>query len=325
MVVDGERTVKPLEDVRIISLEQYGAGPFGSLQLADLGAEIIKIEDPALGGDVARYVPPFAKGEDSLFFESFNRNKKSINLDITNEAGREVFEMLVGNADAVFSNLRGDVPEKLRIRYEDLAHCNEAIVCCSLTGFGMTGPRRAEPGYDYIIQGLSGWMNLTGEPGGPPMKSGLSLVDYSGGFVAAIAILAGLHAARRDGVGSDCDLSLYDTAISLLTYPATWHMTAGFEPQRTRHSAHPSLVPFQNFETSDSWIVVGCAKEKFWQRLIGVLELPEIAKDERFATFDARFTHREELLPVLEARFLARTSREWIEILQRSGVPCSHY
>ena len=315
--------MKPLEDVRIISLEQYGAGPFGSLQLADLGAEIIKIEDPALGGDVARYVPPFAKGEDSLFFESFNRNKKSINLDITNEAGREVFEMLVGNADAVYSNLRGDVPEKLRIRYEDLAHCNKAIVCCSLTGFGMTGPRRAEPGYDYIIQGLSGWMNLTGEPGGPPTKSGLSLVDYSGGFVAVIALLAGLHAARRDGVGCDCDLSLYDTAISLLTYPATWHMNASFEPQRTRHSAHPSLVPFQNFETSDSWIVVGCAKEKFWQRLVVALELPEIAKDERFTTFGSRFTNREELLPALEARFLDRTTREWIEILQRSGVPCS--
>lgn len=315
--------MKPLQDVRVISLEQYGAGPFGSMQLADLGAEIIKLEDPTLGGDIARYIPPFAEAEDSLFFESFNRNKKSMNLDITNEAGREVFEILVSNADAVYSNLRGDVPEKLKIRYEDLAHCNKAIVCCSLTGFGMTGPRRAEPGYDYILQGLSGWMDLTGEPGGPPTKSGLSLVDYSGGFVAAIALLAGLHAARRDGVGCDCDLSLYDTAISLLTYPATWHMTAAFEPQRTRHSAHPSLVPFQNFETSDSWIVVGCAKEKFWQRLIAVMELPEIARDERFATFASRMTHREELLPVLEVRFLTRTTREWIEMLQRGGVPCS--
>ena len=159
------------------------------------------------------------------------------------------------------------MPEKIKIRYEDLKHLNPAIVCCSLTGFGMTGPRRNEPGYDYVLQALAGWMDLTGEPEGPPSKSGLSMVDYSGGFVAAISLLAGIHAARRDGVGMDCDVSLYDTAIGMLTYPATWHLNAGFQPARTRHSAHPSLVPFQAFEAKDGWIVVGCAKEKFWQRL----------------------------------------------------------
>lgn len=314
--------MKPLADVRIVSLEQYGAGPFASRQLAQLGAEVIKIEDPSAGGDVGRYVPPYRNGEDSLFFETFNLDKLSISLDVRSDAGRRVFEDLVAKSDVVFSNLRGDVPEKLRIRYEDLKHCNPAIVCCSLTGFGMVGSRRHEPGYDYILQGMAGWMDLTGEPDGAPTKSGLSLVDYSGGFVAAISLLAALHAARRDGVGSDCDISLYDTALSLLSYPATWHLTAGYLPARTRHSAHPSLVPFQNFETADGWIVVGCAKEKFWKRLVEVLDLPELASDERYATFDERREARDELLALLEKRFKERTSAEWLEPLRAAGVPC---
>ena len=155
----------------------------------------------------------------------------------------------------------------MRIRYDDLKHLNPAIVCCSLTGFGMTGSRSSQPGYDYILQGVAGWMSITADPDAPPTKTGLSLVDYSGGYVAAISLLTALHAARRDGVGADCDLSLYDTAVSLLNYPATWYLNRGWVPQRTRNSAHPSLVPFQNFEAEDGWMVVGCAKEKFWRRL----------------------------------------------------------
>jgi crotonobetainyl-CoA:carnitine CoA-transferase CaiB-like acyl-CoA transferase len=314
--------MKPLEDVRILALEQYGAGPFGTVHLADMGAEVIKIEDPRVGGDVGRYVPPFQQGEDSLFFETFNRNKRSLSLDITNTAGREVFEDLVKIADAVYSNLRGDVPARLRIRYDDLKHLNPAIVCCSLTGFGMSGPRSAEPGYDYILQGLAGWMSLTGEPDGPPTKSGLSLVDFSGGFVAIIALLVGLHAARRDGTGMDCDVSLFDTAINLLSYPATWHLTAGFEPQRTTHSAHPSVVPFQNFQTADGWIVVACPKEKFWQQLTVAIERPELATDERFTTFATRRTHAKELLAILTEVFRTQTSAYWLTRLKEAGVPC---
>ncbi|WP_326822151.1 CaiB/BaiF CoA transferase family protein [Streptosporangium sp. NBC_01756] len=264
--------MRPLEDIRIVAVEQYGAGPFGSLHLADLGAEVIKIEDPSTGGDVGRYVPPYAEGEDSLFFETFNRNKKSLSLDLSTEAGRTVFEDLVRVSDAVHSNLRGDVPAKMRVTYDDLRHLNPRIVCCSLTGFGMTGPRSAEPGYDYILQGLAGWMELTGEPDGPPAKSGLSLVDFSGGLVAAVALLAGVHRARRDGVGCDCDLSLYDTAMSMLTYVGTWALNTDFQPRRMPGSAHPSLVPFQNFRAADGWLVVGCAKEKFWHRLAALLD-----------------------------------------------------
>ncbi|PZM97919.1 MAG: CoA transferase [Actinobacteria bacterium] len=315
--------MRPLEDVRIIAIEQYGAGPFGSVHLADLGAEVIKIEDPRTGGDVGRYVPPYQEGEDSLFFETFNRNKRSLSLDLSTPAGRAVFEELVKVSDAVYSNLRGDVPKKIRITYDDLKHLNPKIVCCSLTGFGMTGPRHKEPGYDYILQGLAGWMDITGEPDGPPTKSGLSLVDYSGGLVAAISLLAGLHAARRDGVGMDCDVSLYDTAITMLTYPATWHLNKGYTPARTRHSAHPSLVPFQAFQAKDGWFVVGCAKEKFWQRLAQVIGHPEWAEPgSPYATFAGRQKHSKELLAKLEEIFKQRTVDEWLSVLYPASIPC---
>ncbi|MCU1557699.1 MAG: L-carnitine dehydratase/bile acid-inducible protein [Microbacteriaceae bacterium] len=314
--------MKPLADVRIIAIEQYGAGPFGSVHLADLGAEVIKIEDPSSGGDIGRYVPPYQRGEDSLFFEAFNRNKRSISLDLSTPEGREVFEDLVRVSDVVYSNLRGDVPAKIGITYDDLKSVNPQIVCCALTGFGMTGPRANEPGYDYVLQGMAGWMDITGEPSGPPTKSGLSIVDYSGGLVAAISILAGVHAARRDGAGMDCDISLFDTAISMLTYPAIWNLNGDFEPKRTHHSAHPSLVPFQAFPTSDGWIVVACPKEKFWRRLAVVVGRPELAADEKFATFAARARNAGELIPILEEIFASRTEEEWLELLRAAGVPC---
>jgi crotonobetainyl-CoA:carnitine CoA-transferase CaiB-like acyl-CoA transferase len=315
-------TRRPLEDIRIVAVEQYGAGPFGSVHLADLGADVIKIEDPRNGGDVGRYVPPHQSGEDSLFFEAFNRNKRSLNLDLIGAAGQSVLRDLVACSDAVYSNLRGDIPERLHLRYADLCASNPRIVCCSLSGFGMTGPRRAEPAYDYILQGMTGWMSLTGEPDGPPAKSGLSLVDYSGGYVAALALMSGIHAARRDGIGMDCDTSLFDVAMGMLTYVATWNLTAGQVPQRMAHSAHPSIVPFGAFETADGWIVVVCAKEKFFVRLCDVLGTPELALDPRFESASARYRHRADLLPVLEAALRAKRSSEWLALLREAGVPC---
>ncbi|MDX6236362.1 MAG: hypothetical protein QOG10_1177 [Kribbellaceae bacterium] len=314
--------MRPLEDVRIISLEQYGAGPFGSVQLADLGADVVKVEQPAGGGDIGRYVVPMQHDEDSVFFEVFNRNKRSLSLDIGTPAGRAVFEDLVRVSDVVYSNLRGDVPAKLGIRYDDLKHLNPAIVCCSLSGFGMTGPRSAEPGYDYVLQGIGGWMDLTGEPGGPPTKSGLSVVDYSGGLNAAISILAALHAARRDGVGADCDVSLFDTAISMLTYPAAWALNSDFVPTRTHHSAHPSLVPFQAFPAADGWIVVACPKEKFWRRLADAIGRPELADDARFNSFAQRRRNVDVLVPLLESVFSTRSADAWVSALAAAGVPC---
>jgi len=311
----------PLADVRILAVEQFGAGPWGTLQLADLGADVIKIEDPAVRGDVGRYVPPFQEGESSLFFETFNRNKRSVSLDLRHIEGRAVFEDLVRVADVVYSNLRGDQPAKLRLVYDDLKDVNPRIVCCSLSGFGMTGPRAGEGGYDYMMQGLAGWMDLTGEPDGPPTKSGLSLVDLSGGYVSTIAVLAGLWRARRDGVGCDCDISLFETALHELVYVGTWAATKGYTPPRRSNSAHPSIVPFQNFATADGWIVVACPKPKFWERFCGAIERPELAADERFADFAARDRNRDELTPLLERALVERTSAEWLAIFAAAGVP----
>ena len=314
--------MRPLEDVRIIAVEQFGAGPFGTVHLADLGADVIKIEDPRTNGDVGRYVPPFQHGEDSLFFETFNRNKRSLSLDITSAAGRRIFEDLVATADAVVSNLRGDVPAKLRIQYEHLKHINPKIVCVSLSGFGNVGPRAAEPGYDYILQGMCGWMSLTGEPNGPPAKSGLSLVDFSGGFVLTAATLAGIHAARRDGVGMDCDLSLYDTAMNLLSYPGTWALTENHVIGRTTRSSHPSLVPFGNYPTADGWIVLTCAKDKFWERLCAAIGRPDLLDDARFVDFEQRRLNKVACEAEIDDALRAHTTDDWLEILTAAGVPC---
>jgi crotonobetainyl-CoA:carnitine CoA-transferase CaiB-like acyl-CoA transferase len=310
-----------LADVRILSVEQFGAGPWATLQLSDLGADVIKIEDPAAGGDVGRYVPPFQEGEDSLFFETFNRNKRSISLDLRAPSGRQVFNDLVAVVDVVFSNLRGDQPARLGLTYEALKQFNPGIVCCSLSGFGMSGPRSAEGGYDYVMQGLAGWMSPTGEPAGPPTKSGLSLVDLSGGYVAAIAIMAGLWRARREGVGCDCDISLFETALAELCYVGTWTASRDYEPPRRASSAHPSIVPFQNFATADGWLVVACPKEKFWQALCRVLDRPQLAGEERFSDFAGRDRHRDELLPLLEEAFVERTTDEWLQALRDAGIP----
>ena len=313
----------PLADVRVVAVEQYGAGPWGTLQLADLGAEVIKIEDPAAGGDVGRYVPPFQEGEDSLFFETFNRGKKSVSLDLRHPEALGVLHDLVRVSDAVYSNLRGDQPSKLGLTFDQLRAVNPRVVCCSLSGFGMTGPRAKEGGYDYMMQGLAGWQSLTGEPGGPPTKSGLSLVDLSGGYASAIALLAGLWRARRDGVGCDCDVSLFETALHELMYIGPWAATHGYVPPRRRNSAHPSVVPFQNFETADGWLVVGGVKQDAWERLCAVLGRPELNDDPRFATRAGRNEHRDDLLPILEEAFRSRTTDEWLEALVAAGVPAS--
>jgi crotonobetainyl-CoA:carnitine CoA-transferase CaiB-like acyl-CoA transferase len=313
----------PLADLRVVALEQFGAGPFGTMQLADLGAEVIKIEDPSVGGDVGRYVPPFADGESSLFFESFNRNKQSVALDLRTPDGRHAFEELVRGADAVFSNLRGDQPAKLRLRYADLADVNPKIVCVSLSGFGMTGPRSNQGAYDATMQALTGWMSVTGGPDEPPTKSGLSLVDFSAGYVGAIAILAAVWGARRDGVGCDVDLSLYETALALLTYMGTWTASRGWTPQRIADSSHQTVIPFQAFPAADGLLVVACAKEALWRKLCAALGEPELADDERFNSFAARRDNRVAVVARLKELFGRRTVREWIEVLTDAGVPCS--
>jgi len=311
-----------LDGLRIITVSQFGAGPFGTQLLADLGAEVIKIEDPAVGGDVARHVGPYAAGGDSLYFQSFNRGKKSLTLDLKHPDGQAILHDLVRVSHAVYNNLRGDLPAKLGLTYAALGQVNPAVVCCSLSGFGATGPRAAEPAFDYMIQGYAGWMSVTGEPDGPPGKCGVSVVDFAGGYASMAALLAGLWDAQRTGVGRDIDISLLDTAVSMLSYFAIWALNRNWQADRVADSGHQSLVPAQNFPTRDGWIVVFCNKEKFWQSLVDALELPEVARDPRFASFGDRLAHKDALIPILKARFAERTTDDWLVRL-RGRVPCA--
>ncbi|MFQ5830200.1 MAG: CaiB/BaiF CoA transferase family protein [Candidatus Methylomirabilia bacterium] len=312
----------PLEGVRILAVSQFGAGPFGTTVLADLGAEIIKIEDPAVGGDVARYVPPFEGAGDSLYFQAFNRGKKSLALNLQHPDGQAAFHDLVRVSDGVYNNLRGDQPAKLGLTYETLKSVNPKIVCCSLSSFGSTGPRASEPGYDYLIQGYAGYMSVTGEPDGPPEKCGVSVIDFAGGYVSMLGLMIGLLDAQRTGVGRDVDISLMDTAVAMLSYFAAWTLNRDWEPKRTADSSHQTLVPSQNFQTADSWLVIFCAKAKFYQNLVEAIGLPELARDPRFATFPDRLRNKADLLPVLQARFKERTTEEWLTRL-RGKVPCA--
>jgi crotonobetainyl-CoA:carnitine CoA-transferase CaiB-like acyl-CoA transferase len=309
-------THPPLHGIRSIAISQFGAGPFATMMLADLGAEVIKIEDPSSGGDVARYVPPTATETDSLYFQSLNRGKKSITLNLRSESGREVFRQLVEKSDAVFNNLRGDLPDRLGLTYEVLKAVNPAIVTCSLSGFGRTGPRAAEPGYDALVQAYAGYMSLTGGPSEPPTRSGVSLIDFAGGLAAALGLVAALLDARTTGVGRDVDVALLDTGISMLTYLAAWRLNSSWQPERVENSAHQTIVPAQNFQTLDGWVSVFCAKEVFWQRLANGLGLGHLVEDERFKTFVDRHQNKRELLPMLESSFARRTTAEWLGLLQ---------
>jgi crotonobetainyl-CoA:carnitine CoA-transferase CaiB-like acyl-CoA transferase len=312
----------PLHGLRILTVSQFGAGPFGTQLLADLGAEVIKLEDAAVGGDVARHVGPYAGETDSLYFQSFNRGKKSITLDLKHPEGQSVLRDLVRVSHGVYNNLRGDLPAKLGLTYAALRDVNPAIVCCSLSGFGATGPRASEPAFDYLIQGYAGWMSITGEPDAPPGKCGVSVVDFAGGYASMAALMAGLWDATRSGVGRDIEMSLLDTAVSMLSYFAIWALNRDWEPSRVADSGHQALVPAQNFPTRDGWIVIFCNKEKFWDALVNALELGAVGRDPRFATFADRLAHKDVLVPILKARFAARTTAEWLARL-RGKVPCA--
>jgi crotonobetainyl-CoA:carnitine CoA-transferase CaiB-like acyl-CoA transferase len=312
----------PLEGLRILSVSQFGAGPFGTQMLADLGADVVKIEDPGVGGDSARYVPPFQGEGDSPYFQSFNRGKRSLALNLRHPDGQSVFRDLVRVSDAVFNNARGDLPEKLGLTYEQLRDVNPRVVCCSLTGYGRTGPRAAEPAFDYLVQGYAGYMSVTGEPDGPPGKCGVSVIDFAGGYAAMVGLMVGLFDAQRTGVGRDVDISLLDTAVSMLSYFAIWTLNRDWTAERTRDSAHQTLVPAQNFPTRDGWIVIFCNKEKFWRDLVETLGAPALAEDPRFGNFADRFRHREALLPLLRERFATRTTTDWLDRL-RGRVPCA--
>jgi len=309
----------PLAGLRVLAVEVYGAGPFGTTHLADLGAEVIKIE-PREGGDVSRAVGPYFLGEDdSVFFQSLNRNKKSLTLDLKHPKGREVLDRLAATADGLLSNLRGDQPEKLRIRHADLAHANPKLVCAHLSAYGRDGARKSWPGYDYLMQGEAGFLGLSGEPGGPPARMGLSIVDYATGTMCALGLLAGILEARRTGRGRDLDASLYDVAMHLLSYPAAWYLNHGLVTERVARSAHPFIVPSQLYRTKDGWIFVMAQTQRFWALLAGALERADLGA--KYPDFESRREHRDELTAILDAEFSKRTTDDWLGRL-RGTVPC---
>jgi crotonobetainyl-CoA:carnitine CoA-transferase CaiB-like acyl-CoA transferase len=305
----------PLEGMTVIAVEQYGAGPFGTMFLGDLGADVIKIETPSTSGEIGRQVGPYFFGENnSHFFQSFNRNKRSMTLNLKSDEGIKIFHQLVAEADAVINNLRGDLPEKLGLTYQDLKDVNPKIVCTHLSAYGREGVRKNWPGYDYLMQAETGYLSVTGEPGQPPSRFGLSIVDMMTGLMASYSLVSGVIGARKHGVGQDLDVSLFDTALQNLCYLATWYLNEGVVQGREPRSAHPSLTPSQLYKTKDGWIFLMCNKEKFWSILADKINRPEWKNDPRFFTFKERLENREILTEMLDGALSEKTSEEWISI-----------
>lgn len=302
----------PLAGYRVLAAEQYGAGPYGTMFLAQLGADVIKIEPPK-GGDSARQSGPFYLGDDdSLFYQTFNLNKRSLTLDTRTPAGRAVLHRLVERADAVTNNARGDLPAKLGLDYATLGAVNPAIVCVHASAYGRTGDRASWPGYDYLMQAEAGFMAMTGAPEDPPTRFGLSMVDFITGTMLATATLAGLIEARATGIGRDFDLALLDAALHQTSYPALWYLNQGFETGRAARSAHPSVTPSQALRTADGWVFVMAQLPKFWTLLVDAIGVPELKDDPRFATVPDRLAHRAELTAILDAIFMAQPTAYWV-------------
>lgn len=306
--------IKPLADIRVLAIESYGAGPWATLQLADLGAEIIKIETPPFG-DVSRMVPPGAKDGDSLFYQCLNRGKKSITLDLKKPGGMEVLYRLLPAVDVLFANPKGTMPDKMGLTYEHLKEYNPKLVCCFLTGYGRVGPKKGHPGYDYLAQALSGMVWMGGEPDGPPARCGVSVIDMAAGTNAAFLIMAAIHQVRTTGKGCTVDTSLLETAVSYANYLNSWHLTTGWEPKKLPLGAHQTIVPSQLFQTRDSWLMVMAQQDKFYVSLVKEIGLPELAEDSRFKGMKERLKNREVLLATLSERFKTRSTVEWIHLL----------
>ncbi|WP_448579180.1 CaiB/BaiF CoA transferase family protein [Thermaurantiacus sp.] len=305
----------PLAGVRILSLEQYGAGPYGTMCLAQMGADVIKLEPPR-GGDSSRATGPFFLGDDdSLFYQTFNLSKRSITLDLKTEGGQAIFHRLVATADAVTNNARGDQPAKLGLDYRALSRVKPSIVCVHASAYGRGNARESWPGYDYLMQAEAGFLMMTGEPEAPPTRFGLSMVDFMTGQMLATATLAGIMGARASGIGADYDVALLEAALHQTSYPATWYLNEGHETGRAPRSAHPSVTPSQLFRTGDGWIFVMAQLPKFWIRLVDAIGAAHLADDPRFRTVADRLKHRAELTDALDSIFMTRPTAHWVERL----------
>ena len=305
----------------VLDLTQMLSGPYASLLLADLGARVIKIEDPGTGDRIRGMGPHFNQGE-SAYFLAVNRSKESVCLDLRQEKDRETFYKLVEKADVVLDNFRPRVLEKLGLEYEILKARNPRIIQLSLSAFGQTGPYREAPAFDLTLQALSGAMSVTGEPGRDPVRLGLPMGDLAGGTFAAMAISAALYRREKSGEGCRIDVSLLDCMVSLLTYMAGYYWHSGIVPGPIG-SGHQSVVPYQAFKTGTIYIIIAVFVEKFWKALCEVLGLPEIAEDPRFNSNLQRLKNKEVLIPMLQDCFLQKPGEEWLEKLTAAEVPCA--
>ncbi|NRD89652.1 CoA transferase [Sphingopyxis sp. BSNA05] len=307
---------QPLKGFRVLSAEQYGAGPYGTMFLAQLGADVIKIEPPR-GGDTARHVGPhWLREQESLYFQSFNLNKRSLTLDLRSDEGIEILHKLVSNSHVMANNLRGDVPAKIGLDYEALKTVNPAIVCAHVSAYGRDNERAKWPGYDYLMQAEAGFCALTGEPDGPPVRFGLSMVDFMSGTQMAVGLLAALLDAQRSGEGCDVDVDLLSAAVHQTSYPALWYMNEGDVTKRAPRGAHPSATPSQMFKAADGWMFVMAQLPKFWTILCERIGQQALMTDPRFDTPANRLTNRTELSAVLDGIFSTRPIAHWMELLQ---------
>jgi succinate--hydroxymethylglutarate CoA-transferase len=315
----------PLQGLRLLCFESWGAGSFGGMMLAQLGAEVISVENPAVGGNTLRRMGPYyldAAHQESEGFLAANLNKRSFTLNLKTPEGQEILHKLVKTADAVLDNLRGDVPDKLGITYEALKEANPKIVCAHISGYGRTGPRAGWPGYDFLMQAEAGWMSVTGEPGSIPAKVGVSVVDLMGGLYGALGLLAAVIAARETGVGRDIDTNLLDIALTSLVYQGVWYLNEGLVETCQPRSAHTAEAPCQLYRTQDGWLYIACLLPKFWERLCEILARQDLLADPRFATNDSRMAHREELTTILDQEFHRKKTSAWLTELQ-GIVPCA--
>ncbi len=303
---------KPLEGIRVLTLEQFGAGPYGTMFLAELGAEVIKIEAPQ-GGDPSRQVGPYKLGEnDSEYFQAWNLGKKSVTIDMKSDEGRRQFEALVKGADCVVNNMRGTQPAKLSIDYASLAPLKPSIVCLHISAYGRDNERKDWPGYDFLMQAEAGLMELTGEPDGPPTRVGVSMIDSMSGLTGIVGLLSCLLRARTTGKGCDVDTCLYDVAMHQLTYPGLWYLNEGDVSPRVPRSAHLSLAPVQTFPTKDGWIFIMCMTQKFWLNLCEVMGRADLVTDPRFPDPNTRAKNRAAMSAELDVTFRTRTTAEWL-------------
>jgi crotonobetainyl-CoA:carnitine CoA-transferase CaiB-like acyl-CoA transferase len=304
----------PLHGVRIVSVEQFGAAPYGTMLLADLGAEVIKVENAAIGGDPSRKTGPYMLGaNDSEYFQAFNSNKKSVALDLRSDEGKAALLGLIEGADALVNNLRGDLPAKMGLDYKTLASIKPSIVCVHLSAYGRDNERASWPGYDYLMQAESGLMSLTGEPDGPPSRIGApSMIDQSSGLTAAVGLLSGIIQARATGKGCDVDTCLLDVAVHQLGYVATWYLNERHVSTRQRRSAHYSVAPVQTFPTADGWVFIMCMTDKFWAELVNAIGRPELVLDPRFAAQASRQANRDALTEIIDHELSQKPTEHWL-------------